>query len=568
MRRAVASLMSNNVSFSEELQFCWTAVDGTCNRELPAHFGNGSALSLVVLSVVIGLLGGTVGSCMFWRRFVPAQKALTMTQYITEYPGSINQLSDTVRYSQYFCVAKHHAQVDLDTGVLQKSKTNTPEVGGRSKKTDRLWTRPEEETLNSEVLGVDYVWRTGVSGAYFEKATVKDMVSRTLIKKLRWINSLKLCEDFIPGDVYDEWVKKKMLPQEKDDDASDEYDEIRAFVSPEIWRTSYDEVQAYGKNNTTNKLPPYVKIFPSWMKAAPKFRGVRYGLDNAALTMLAAGWSVNGEQDPGNDISIPNTHGVIRDIAGHGAYGAKAPGFLKALHMTGQARVYFVKPIAGNSDEAKSDGDADVEIKEVPVLQHGTAVDPEIWKEELDSGWLKVFVDKDGVRRCDMKSTFGAYQDQIRATIYLLEQLRMSFSMWFMLEYPCDSISPPPITDPVVAKMLRAHPFLGIARDLYFETVHDEMGEVNLIAAHAGYILLTPFVIFATANVVYMIRLWEYGPRDRDEGGPIQVKRLTCMHFYRCSHSSRASSQPHFRTLIIVNSYKLAAPSRFCCHGK
>ena len=53
------------------------------------------------------------------------------------------------------------------------------------------------------------------------------------------------------------------------DDASDEYEEIRAIVSPEIWRTSYDEVQAYGKNNTTNKLPPYVKILPSWMKAAP-----------------------------------------------------------------------------------------------------------------------------------------------------------------------------------------------------------------------------------------------------------------------------------------------------------
>ena len=495
--------MSNNVSFSEDFQFCWTAVDATCNRDLPAHFGNGAALNLVIFSVFIGLLGGIVSSCMFWRRFVPAQKALVMTQYITEYPGSISQLSDTVRYSQYFCVAKHHTQVDLDAGVLSQMQQSMNEH--ERKKMDRLWTRPEDETLNSEVLGVDYVWRTGVSGAHFEKATVKDMVSRSLIKKLRWINALELRDDFIPKHLYEKWEKSQMLPKDKDNDSSDDED-------PKQWR-------AYGENNTTNKLPPYVKILPSWMKAAPKFRGVRYGLDNAS----------------GNDISIPNTHGVIRDIAGHNKNGAKAPGFLKTLHMTGQARVYFVKPIAGASDETKPDSDADVEIKEVPVLQHGTAVDPEIWKEELESGWLKVFVDHDGVRRCHMGRTFQAYQDQIRATIYLLEQLRMSFSTWFMLEAPCDNISPPTITDPVVAKMLRAHPFLGIARELYYETVHDKMGEVNLIATHAGYILLTPFVIWATANVVYMIRLWEYGPRDRDEGGPIQVKCLTCMQFYRCS---------------------------------
>jgi hypothetical protein len=501
--------MSNNLSFIEEFQFCWTAVDATCNQDLSAHFGNGAALNLVILSVVIGLLGGIVSSCMFWRRFVPAQKALVMTQYITEYPGSISQLSDTVRYSQYFCVAKHHTQVDVDAGILHKRQDL------QGKKMDRLWTRPEDETLNSEVLGVDYVWRTGVSGAHFEKATVKDMVSRTLIKKLRWINSLELCEDFIPVHVHEEWVHRKILPQVKENESDDEDPELL-----EQWKSLCNDAEGtMPQSAEANSLPPYVKILPSWMKAAPKFRGVRYGLDNAS----------------GNDISIPNTHGVIRDIAGHNKNGAKVPGFLKALHMAGQARVYFVKPIAGASDETKPDSDADVEIKEVPVLQHGTAVDPEIWKEELESGWLKVFVDHDGVRRCHMGRTFQAYQDQIRATIYLLEQLRMSFSTWFMLEAPCDNISPPTITDPVVAKMLRAHPFLGIARELYYETVHDKMGEVNLIATHAGYILLTPFVIWATANVVYMIRLWEYGPRDRDEGGPIQVKCLTCMQFYRCS---------------------------------
>ena len=69
--------------------------------------------------------------------------------------------------------------------------------------------------------------------------------------------------------------------------------------------------------------------------------------------------------------------------------------------MRGQARVLFVKPISepdSASHGTQVELDHQVMVFEQPVLQHGSVVDPSIWKEELSSGRLKVFHDKRGVR--------------------------------------------------------------------------------------------------------------------------------------------------------------------------
>ena len=122
-----------------------------------------------------------------------------------------------------------------------------------------------------------------------------------------------------------------------------------------------------------------------------------------------------------------------------------------------------------------------------------------------------------------MNKTFQAFQEQVRTTMFMLEKLRITVSVWFLMEIPFGKQSPPGITDHIVEEKFRNHPFLGLARELYIETVHGALDEMKVMGVHAVSILVGPSFIFISFNVLWAIRLWEFGSRDLDEGGPIQV---------------------------------------------
>jgi len=126
-----------------------------------------------------------------------------------------------------------------------------------------------------------------------------------------------------------------------------------------------------------------------------------------------------------------------------------------------------------------------------------------------------------------MNQTFRAFQKQVRTTMFMLEKLHITVSPWFLMEIPFGNPSPPSITDPMVAEKFRNHPFLALARELYSETVHRALDELKVIGVHAVIILVGPFVIFVSFNLLWVIRIWEFGPRDLDEGGPIQDEYKT-----------------------------------------
>jgi len=123
-----------------------------------------------------------------------------------------------------------------------------------------------------------------------------------------------------------------------------------------------------------------------------------------------------------------------------------------------------------------------------------------------------------------MRKTFEAFQKEVRVTMFVLEQMRITFSTWFLLEIPFGIQAPASITDHTVAEKFRHHPFLALARELYGETVHTALDELQVIGVHVVTILIGPCMIFVLFNFLFGIRLWEFGVRELDEGGPIQDK--------------------------------------------
>ena len=175
---------------------------------------------------------------------------------------------------------------------------------------------------------------------------------------------------------------------------------------------------------------------------------------------------------------------MIRKIE-HNKKGIPAPSYLKESNWRGQARVYFVKPLTELAvTDSQSDAGNSVEIVERPVLQHGAEVDQIVWKDELQSGRLRVFYDEQGTARCDMNATFENFQAQLKTTVFLLDSLHQTFSAWYLMEVPYDNLEIPTITNPSVNKKMQNHPFLNVARELYYETVHDLKSEIYVIATH------------------------------------------------------------------------------------
>jgi hypothetical protein len=441
-RRAVAAAMSNNASFSDDTEFCWTAVDDISACDVPGYYKDANAVRLVIFSLLLGVFGGGSIGFLVFKKVLPSQRALSMASYLTNYPGSINQFSETVMWSRYFCVSEHHTETDLmrlkknptqkkpiskwkelgkekpagaqifekapeqllnrlkerrleftedeldtlevpyDRDIYVKAGDKYFQLGSgerhqaRQKHKEfmqniksRVWTKPDDETLNAEVLGVDYVWRR----KRFEKSTVSDMCSTKMINKMRWLSGLKVEEDAIPKQLYDEWEKAKILSKQRADyDSSD--DEAPPSNAP-------------GASDTKAGDKHLEKALPSWVTSGAKYQKLRYGF-------------LPPKSDGSDEfVLVARSGGVIRDIDTRCSNGATAPTFLQALNLRGQVRVHFVKPITGSDSHGmQADSDHQVMIFEQPVLQHGAVVDLSIWKEELSSGRLKVFHDKRGVR--------------------------------------------------------------------------------------------------------------------------------------------------------------------------
>lgn len=201
---AVASTMGNNVSFSQDFGFCWTSADvGSSGQiwasvssrcaEMSNFFQRHLADFVLALSVIIGLFGSVIACWLFFGIFYPDTLALSMATMLTQHTGTIRQVSKAISWSRYFCCARHWTEKVLDEQAILFSLSS-----GKPNKTDddreRLLKEtmdelaketgaigPQDEIMNTEVIGIDYTWRprwwfSGKRSA-FEKMNVKDLVT-------------------------------------------------------------------------------------------------------------------------------------------------------------------------------------------------------------------------------------------------------------------------------------------------------------------------------------------------------------------------------------------------------
>ena len=230
---AVASTLGdNNISFSEDSTYCWTPADGQCSDDFEGYFHGEGARTLVLLSLIISFGGSGMISHFVWYRIFPKRRAQAMVSSLTNHPGSIAHFSETIAWSHYFCVSKHHFQEDLDEDVKSKhakwlekiwkhvrscfcielGNVRMPQnlhVPIENKEHVYDWTPPDDETLNAEVLGIEFVWRNPILGhSRFEKMTVFDAVSMQLVNKLSWLANLNLRNgEMMPMPVWEQLHK-------------------------------------------------------------------------------------------------------------------------------------------------------------------------------------------------------------------------------------------------------------------------------------------------------------------------------------------------------------------------
>ena len=554
---AVAATMGDNnltVSDGDDQTHCLAPADSAPEcHEFEGYFEAYGAMSLVVFSFIICFIGSAVVNCLLWWRLFPKRKAEAMAVVLTKHPGSIRQFSDTIAWSCYFCVSRHHVDEfsdqiprSLPDQYLQSAlMTLWRKISSCWKQTEAEYTPlttnfpcPDDETLQAEAFGIEYVWRSPMpmskflshlvpmscmqnlfGNSRFEKMSVMDMVSLQLVHKMKWLSNLSVREkETMPQKVWekiDEWgivSHQKVAIEDIEDMDTDEDSD----------------------NEDNMNFLPKLQEEPSKYIRLPS----RFNVDGQP--MYARNPYKVGEEETvyqlpkeQKKVTIGTKHsfqggGVVANLRvgkwwwpSYWLFPTQyAPHYVKQLKLDkGAVRLTFVKPMTDTFSGATTSREIgvrqQVSITERPILQHGSIVDETLWKDELRSGRLKTFLDSRGRRRCDMAATFEAFQQSLRLTCFILINLHRIYRFWFLFEIPVASMEMPVISDPDLADLFNNHPFLSMATELYYKTVHDIRNEVEVILIHLACASIFPLFFFYFFSSYSYARLLDYGPTDQ-----------------------------------------------------